>query len=140
MKAFASLVTLSSFLLPLSAQSYTTSHAGDGCGGATLTITFEPQGPNQMMRLQATGLHPHTHGGQVWGFLPATIGPIYQLDCFVRTESVWSITFMTDASGNHTWQRSWPNWILGHFYIQQGSFDVATLDVKITNCVRASHE
>lgn len=129
-----------SLSLPLAAQEYTTSHAGDGCGGATLTITFTPTGANQMMTLRAEGLHPRTLGGQQWGFVPARIGPVLALDCYILTESVWSITFMTDAHGRHTWQRAWPASILGHFYIQQGSLDVANVDLKLTNCVRAAHE
>lgn len=134
----AALLGLASFS---TAQTYSTAPAGDGCGGANLTVTFTPVGAagNHTLTIRADGLHPQTLGGMIFGTTPAAIGPVLTPGCFLRTDAIWSTTFMTDPQGEQLWARSWPVSALGFYYIQLGSLDLNTLEVRLTNCVLASH-
>jgi hypothetical protein len=124
-----------------SAQQYTASPAGAGCGGAHLEVTFTPVGNagNNTITITATGLHPHSVGGMIFGATSEAIGPVLGPDCFVRTLSIWSTQFGIDNDGVQVWQRSWPASVLGYYYIQLGSLNLDTLEVKFTNCVLAQH-
>lgn len=125
----------------LDAQTYATAPAGDGCGGATLTVTFTPTGNagNQRLQVRAEGLHPRNAGTMIFGTTQVAIGPVLDPGCFVRTDAIWSTHFQTDATGTQVWERSWPASALGFYYIQLGSLDLNTLEVRLTNCVLASH-
>lgn len=126
--------------LPAPCQTYTSSPAGDGCNGATLTVNFDQLGTNSTrMSLFAQGLHPSTLGGMVFGGTPAMIGPVLSPGCFVHTQPYWATQFMTDASGEHLWQRAWPASILGFHYVQMGTVDPVTLEVRLTNCLIVAH-
>ena len=132
-----------SLVLPLAAQNYGTTPAGAGCGGATLTINFTPfgNGGNARIDVIGAGLHPNSFGGMVFGLQPAAIGPVLgNIGCMVWTEPIWSQQHQTDNTGGFFWSRSWPNSVVGFFLIQLGSFDASTLEVKLSNCVRAAHE
>jgi hypothetical protein len=140
MKLAAAILSL---VLPLSAQTYGTTQAGAGCGGATLTVTFTSfgNGGNARIDIRGEGLHPNSVAGMTFGVQPAAIGPVLgNIGCFVRTEAIWAQHHLTDAAGVMTWSRSWPDSVVGYYLIQLGSFDATTLEVKLTNCVRAAHE
>ena len=131
-----------SLALPLAAQTYGSTPAGAGCGGATLTIIFTPgAGGNADIEVRGENLHPNSFAGMIFGLQPAAIGPVLgNVGCYVRTDAIWAQQHLTDASGTMSWSRTWPHSAVGYFLIQVGSFDPSTLDVKLTNCVRAAHE
>ena len=101
--------------------SCTSVFAGAGCGG-TLSVSFSPQGGggNQRIDVQATGLQPNVHGIMVWGVDQANI-PLGN-GCTLLTDFVWGHTILTSAAGEFDWSRTWPASVVGHYYIQIGSF------------------
>ena len=118
-------------------QYCTVTAAGESCG-PQLNITMTPLGlgGNYDLAMTATGLHPSSPGGIVWGSNPASI-PLPGGGCLLLCDYVWGHYFQTDSAGQHTWGRSWPHWAIGYYYMQMGSLTVLPnndLSVLSTNC------
>jgi len=123
-------------------QYCTVTAAGESCGPA-LAVTMVPlgQGGNYDLTLNASGLHPQSAGGMVWGVNPISVS-LPGGGCLLLCDYVWGHYFQTDAAGAYTWSRSWPHWAIGYFYMQMGSvmmlpnndFSVRTTSCKLVQC------
>lgn len=142
-RPFAALAfLLAAALLPAQNQVCSTTLVGPGCG-ATLTITFPPDGNHHAVQLDAAGLYPHEIGGMVWGVDPVTPWPVIPgSSCLIYTIPIWSHLFMSNQDGTATISRSWPISYQGYFYMQignlhvlpNGGFDVTVTDCQIAEC------
>ena len=139
----ASLVAALALTGAAAAQGFTCTSVlyGAGCGG-TLNITFSPQGGggNQTIDIHATGLQPNVHGIMCWGVDPANID--LGNGCTLLVDFVWGHTILTNSLGEFDWSRTWPSSVVGHYYIQIGSFTfdasnnfvIVGTDAKLATC------
>jgi hypothetical protein len=93
--------------------------AASSCG-PTLTATFTPVGGagNHTLELTCNGLDPNGIGLMVWGVNQVNI-PLS--NCPMLNDFVWGHVVNLDATGSHTWSRSWPASAIGYYYVQFGS-------------------
>ena len=80
-------------------------------GGEALTT-------NNRLELTCNGLDPNGIGLMVWGTTQLNIPLPY---CPMLNDFVWGHVVNLDATGSHTWERSWPASVLGYYYVQFGS-------------------
>ena len=137
----SSIPALASFVLcgVLAAQNHvcTVTAAGSGCAALTVTLTPQGNGGANDLTLHASGLHPQSFGGMVWGMTPITGLLLPFGSCPLLTDFVWGHYFQTDAAGEYDWSRSWPGSFDGYFYMQMGSVFVnaaGDADVRSTDC------
>jgi hypothetical protein len=128
--AFASLSTAQ--------QTCSTTLVAASCG-PQLAITFTPVGGagNHTIELTCSGLDPNGIGVMIWG-VQQTFVPLPS--CPLLTEFVWGHIVNLDATGSHTWSRSWPASVDGYFLIQFGSLTVSpsgNWNVLSTDLMRA---
>src|SRR5262245_22565950 len=84
----------------LAAQSHTCtiSLSGTSCGPA-LDVTMSPVGTagNDTLTLHASGLHPGSAGGMIWGMNPLSVPILPSSSCLLLCDYVWGHAFQTDA-------------------------------------------
>jgi hypothetical protein len=118
------------------AQNCTSTIAATSCG-PTLAATFTPTGTagNQTMELTCNGLDPNGIGLMVWGLQQVNI-PLPT--CPMLNDFIWGHVVNLDATGSHTWSRSWPASVIGYYYIQFGSItiDATSFTVLTTDSIR----
>jgi hypothetical protein len=129
----------------LTAQTHvcTVTDAGNGC--APLVVTMTPQGGGGVhdLVLTASGLHPSSFGGMIWGMSQLNVAVIPGSLCPLLTDYVWGHYFQTSPSGDYSWSRAWPGTFHGYFYMQMGSVfvdangyvDARTTDCKLVQCL-----
>lgn len=119
-----------------SIQYCTVTAAAESCG-PQLHITMVPlgQGGNYDLTLHASGLHPNSAGGMIWGGTPQAV-TLPGGGCMLLCDYIWGHYFQTDTLGEKVISRSWPHWAIGYFYMQMGSINVLPNDfeVRTTNC------
>jgi hypothetical protein len=98
----------------------TVTESGSGCAALNVTLTPNGANGNLDLTLTATGLHPSSLGGMVWGMTPINV-PLPFGGCPMLTDFVWGTSFMTDPSGVQVWSRIWPHSFHGYFYMQMAS-------------------
>lgn len=122
---------------PSLAQSFTSSIAAASCG-PTLSVTFTPVGGagNHTIELTCNGLDPAGIGFMWWG---QTQVNVLLPNCPILNDFLWGHPVNLDATGSHTWSRSWPHWAIGYYYIQFASISVVGNDLVIltTDSMRA---
>lgn len=117
----------------------TITRVGEGCGGATLTVTLTPSGNgSKRLVLTGTGMLPRSTCGFLFGIQQIAPTPVAPGSlCMLHTDYVWGHQLRSDNSGVASWNRAWPNSYLGYFYMQMGSigFDAQGQVVfNISNC------
>jgi hypothetical protein len=102
------------------AQNVCTSTVAATSCGPTLTATFTPVGNagNHTIELSCSGLDPNGIGLMTWGLTQVNI-PFPT--CPMLNDFIWGHVVNLDATGSHTWSRSWPNSVQGYYYVQFGS-------------------
>lgn len=109
--------------------------------GPSLSVVFTPVGAagNHTIEVTCNGLDPNGIGLMVWGQTQVNI-PLP--NCPMLNDFVWGHPVNLDATGSHTWSRTWPHWADGYYFIQfgsvtidgQGNFTVLTTDSMRAEC------
>jgi hypothetical protein len=104
---------------PALAQTCTSTIAATSCG-PTLTATFTPvgNGGNHTIELTCHGLDPNGIG--LMGFGQQLVNISFP-GCPMLNDFIWGHVVNLDATGSHTWSRSWPQSVQGYYYVQFGS-------------------
>jgi hypothetical protein len=136
----APLVLFALSSLAVAQNTCTATVAAPGCG-ATLGVTFTPVGGagNHTIEVSCSGLDPNGIGLMVWG-QTQTFVPLP--NCPMLVEFQWGHLVNLDATGSHSWSRSWPHWANGYYFIQfasvvlhqTGGFTVFTTDLMRAEC------
>src|SRR5690349_10578076 len=116
MKPFALAASVLSLATFAAAQICTSTIAAASCG-PTLTVTFTPVGGsgNHTIEVTCNGLDPNGIGLMAWGQTQVN----YPFPtCPMLNDFQWGHIVNLDATGSHTWSRTWPAWALGYYYIQ----------------------
>jgi len=108
---------------------------GESCG-PTLTVTFTPHpGGAQRVNLTANGLHQNALTGLYWGDNETSV-PLPG-GCMLLITPIWGTFHTSSASGSFSWERTWPHWAQGQFYMQMGSLEILQnggYNALTTNC------